>query len=289
MYSYTDWFTTDKDGKIQINSIIIYKTLSSQIITKLDSNTSVSEIVSWLKDKTIKNFKQQYNKKPEVGALNNVLGRWNEFIATSLLSEIVVKLNQENKSSIAIFCLPNSQVQTKKDAAHSKFISLFHETEVAAKKALSKIQPFQSNIFLPSPDYIIVVLDQEKCSIEVQTLLEAQVRKPDSLALYELLKGQLHLTEVKAAVSLKTSNRSDRRYQPLFEAAIIKAMSYALQQKWKYYMVANQLTNADKAIFRQAIAPHGIALQQNFLLVDDTYLYSRKKDLIPLVKAAIQQ
>lgn len=288
MDSYTDWFTTGKDGKIQVNSITIYNNLSPQIIAKLDSNISVSDIVNWLKHETIEKFKVKYKEKPEVGSVNNALGRWNEFIATSLLSEIVVKLNQENQSNIAIFCLPNSQVQSKKDVAHSKLISLFYGNEVTTKQALSKIKPFHSNIFLPSPDYIIVALDREKFSTKVQTLLEAQVREPHSLALYELLKGQLHLTELKAAVSLKTSNRSDRRYQPLFEAAIIKAMSYALQQNWKYYMVASQLTNADKAIFRQAIAPHGIALQQNFLLVDDTYLYSRKIDLIPLVEAAIQ-
>jgi len=54
-----------------------------------------------------------------------------------------------------------------------------------------------------------------------------------SLALYNFLKGKLQLEQVKAAASLKSSNRPDRRYQPLFEAAMIKAMGYVLHQNWQ--------------------------------------------------------
>ena len=103
-----------------------------------------------------------------------------------------------------------------------------------------------------------------------------------------MLQKQLNPEEVKAAVYLKTSNRPDRRYQPLFEAATIKAMSYSLKQKWRYYMVVSELSAADKTIFDTAIAPHGVALQQDFKLVDGTYKYERKEDLVTLVKTAIQ-
>jgi hypothetical protein len=53
-------------------------------------------------------------------------------------------------------------------------------------------------------------------------------------------------------------------------------------------MVASELSSADRTIFNTAIAPHSIATQQNFKLVDQTYLYNRKEDLISLVEAAIQ-
>ncbi len=102
------------------------------------------------------------------------------------------------------------------------------------------------------------------------------------------MKGKLYIKEVRAAASLKTSNRPDCRYQPLFEAAMIKSMDYVLKQSWRYYMVASDLSSADKTVFNTAIAPHGVALQQNFKLVDGTYLYSKKKDLIPLIEAAIR-
>ena len=124
--------------------------------------------------------------------------------------------------------MPNSQVQGEgADELYSKFLSLFSKSEFAPEKALAKITPFKNNIFLPSPDYIIAVLENKK-STDIQLLLKQQVREPDTLVLYELLKEKLHLKEVKAVASLKTSNRSDRRYQPLFEAAMIKAMGYVL-------------------------------------------------------------
>jgi hypothetical protein len=43
-------------------------------------------------------------------------------------------------------------------------------------------------------------------------LLKQQVKNPESLDLYNFFKGKLQLEQVKAAASLKISNRSDRRY-----------------------------------------------------------------------------
>ncbi|MFP4121556.1 Cfr10I/Bse634I family restriction endonuclease [Coleofasciculus sp.] len=42
-------------------------------------------------------------------------------------------------------------------------------------------------------------------------------------------------------------------------------------------------------IFSTAIAPHGIAIEQDSRLVDGTYLYNCKLDLVPLVESAIQE
>ncbi len=289
MVNSSEWFTERLNGKYQINSIAIYRSLSSEIVSKIQKDLSVSEVINWIKSETIKAFSSKYAKPPEVGALNNAIGRWNEFIATSLLSEIVINVNQEDNRCIAVFSLPNSQVQKEGvEEASSKFLSLFHNKESVTGKVLSRITPFKSNIFLPSPDYIITVLENESISASVQSLLERQAKEPGSLGLYNFLKGKLHLKDVKAAASLKTSNRPDRRYQPLFEAAMIKSMGYVLEQDWQYYMIASDLSSADRTIFNTAIAPHGVALQQNFKLVDGTYLYSRKKDLLPLIRVTTQ-
>lgn len=289
MVNDQDWFTEGNKGKIQINSLAIYRKLSSEVVKQLDNNLSVSEIIGWIRRQTIEAFESKYLKIPKDGALNNSVGRWNELIATSLLSEIALDLNQKNRNSIVIFSLPNSQVQ-KEGAGEvsSKFLSLFSSEEFTKGKSLSKLAPFKDQIFLPSPDYIVTVFENKETSMSIRSLLEKQAREPDSILLYKNLKGKIRIEEVKAAVSLKTSNRPDRRYQPLFEAAMIKAMNYALQQNWKYYMVASELTLADKTIFSTAIAPHSIALEQKSLLVDGAYLYSRKEDLIPLIEAAIQ-
>lgn len=290
MVSYNSWFTENTNGKVKINSLVIYRDLSSEIVEKLDNNLSVYEILKWIINKTKEGFITKYANPPQVGALNNAAGRWNEFIATSLLSEIVFNMNQETEACIAVFSLPNSQLQREgADEVSSKFISLFSNNEFDTGRVLAKIAPFKNQIFLPSPDYLIVVLGDSGITTSVQPLLEQQAKAPDSLALYNLFKGKLQAEEVKAVISLKTSNRPDRRYQPLFEAAMIKAMGYVLQQSWRYYMVVTELSEADTTIFNTAVAPHGIALEQNFKLVDGTYLYTRKEDLVPLVKAAIEQ
>ncbi len=290
MVNYTEWFTERTSGKIQINSTAIYRHLSLEVVERLDSNLSVNEIIDSIRNKTRAAFSSIYGKNPEVGALNNATGRWNEFIATSLLSEIVLEINKNNHACSAVFSLPNSQSQKEgAEEASSKFISLFKSIEFASGQPLAKLAPFKDYIFMPSPDYIIVVLGKSDLATSIHPLLEQQVKNPDSLALYNFLKGKLQLEQVKAAASLKTSNRPDRRYQPLFEAAMIKAMAYVLHQNWQYYMVASELTSADRTIFTTAVAPHSIALEQSFKLVDGTYLYARKTDLIPLVESAITQ
>jgi len=290
MVDYTEWFTERTHGKIQINSTAIYRSLSLEVVERLDNDLSVNEIIDWIKKKTGEAFSRIYGKNPEGGALNNATGRWNEFIATSLLSEIVLEINTDNDACSAVFSWPNSQSQKEgAEEASSKFLSLFKSSEFASGQPLAKLALFKDYIFMPSPDYIIVVLGKNGVATSINPLLEQQVKNPDSLALYNFLKGKLQLEQVKAAASLKTSNRSDRRYQPLFEAAMIKAMGYVLHQNWQYYMVASELTPADRTIFRTAVAPHSIALEQNFKLVDDTYLYARKTDLIPLVQSAITQ
>ncbi|MBE8986760.1 Cfr10I/Bse634I family restriction endonuclease [Nostoc sp. LEGE 12450] len=290
MLNDTAWFTQVSNGKFRINSRAIYRNLSSEIVTKLAQNLSVSEILNWLKNETIKAFREKYSHNPQVGALNKAIGGWNELIATSLLSEIIFDINQETGVCIAAFSMPNSKLQIEgMDEAYSNFLNLFSKDSFAnVNNALAKITPFKDKIFMPSPDYIIVVIDNQANAPIIKSLLQQQTIDPDSLALYNFVKGKLHIEEVKAAVSLKTSNRPDRRYQPLFEAAMIKAIAYVLQQDWKYYMVVSELTPADRKIFSTAIAPHGVALQQNFQIVDGTYPYTRKADLMPLVAAAIQ-
>ena len=88
MVNNTEWFAERTNGKIQINSTAIYRDLSLEIVERLDRDDSVNEIIDWIRTKTREAFSSIYGKNPEGGALNNATGRWNEFIATSLLSEL---------------------------------------------------------------------------------------------------------------------------------------------------------------------------------------------------------
>lgn len=280
MTNYREWFTES-----QINSKLIYQDLSTEISHQLEHNLSISEILNWITKKTRQEFAKQYNKLPEVGAINNCKGRWNEFLATTLLSEITFNINQQNNACLAIFSLHNSRLNKNDSSeAASKFLSLFINNNMAYSGSLSKIAVWQNQIFLPSPDYIIVSFDNHNDYDYIQNMLLQQAKNPENLLLYEFFKGKLKPENIKATVSLKTSNRPDRRYQPLFEAAMIKAMAYLLKQNWEYYMVVNEFSNTDTIIFSQAIAPHAIALEQNLKLVDGNFLYRTKADLMPLMQ-----
>ena len=103
------WFTPRKN-KIQINGTIIYKDLSEKIIEKLNDNLSVSEIIRWIREKTQYHFREEYGYDPQVGSLNNSAGRWNELIATTILSKIILNVNQqlENSFYVVTFQLPKS-------------------------------------------------------------------------------------------------------------------------------------------------------------------------------------
>lgn len=283
------WFTPRKN-KIQINGTVIYKDLSEKIIEKLNDNLSVTEIIEWIREKTQYHFREKYGYNPQVGSLNNSAGRWNELIATTMLSEITLKVNQkiENTFYIVTFQLPKSRLKNKTNhQLSSQILNLFEPSDFDRGKLLEKISGFKDQIFMPSPDYIIAVIRQEFIS-SIQPLLQHQAEDPDNLEIYQFLERKLKPDNIKAIISLKTSNRSDRRYQPLFEAAMLKAISYALNQNWKYYMVSSELSSADETIFETAIAPHGLVLGKNFKLVDGTYNFTQKKDLVNLVEEAIK-
>ena len=111
MVNNTEWFTEHTKGKIKINSTAIYRSLSLEVVKRLDNDLAVDEIIRWIKTQTQEAFNSKYGKSLELGALNKATGTWNEFIATSLLSEIVLEINKNNDTCSAVFSLPNSQSQ----------------------------------------------------------------------------------------------------------------------------------------------------------------------------------
>lgn len=273
------WFTEVRAGKYQINSIQIYTSLRHEIAVKIDEDTPVSEIIEWISEATKYQFLKSFQSKPETGALNNSIGRWNEFITTSLLCELSINMYNDEQRTFAIFSLPNSTV---KPGNLPEFLKLF------TKDALQKLLNYSSKIFFPSPDYIVATIPNINISNQVRNLMTIQIEHPESLELFNLLKGKLEFENVKSVISLKTSNRSDRRYQPSFEAAMIKAIGHFIGAKWKYYMVTGELRPADRVLFENVISPHSIALGTHENLVDGIFVYQRKSDLITLVEAAIQ-
>jgi Cfr10I/Bse634I restriction endonuclease len=286
------WFTLTNDG-LRVKSKVVYSDLYPEIVEKIEQDLPVSQIIGWIRQKTVTASVDEFSREPTTGALNNSCGRWNEFIATSFLCEIAVDLYQRNEQCLAILSLENSTVVTHQPGVEtvkisSRFLQLFASEEFQPEKPLATIKNIRQKIFFPSPDYIVALLDADNPLIDsLQSLMQIQARNPGSLELYKLLRGTLKAHELKAVVSLKTSNRPDRRYQPAFEAAMIKSISHAAKQGWKYYMVISEVSPADQFLFENAISPHSIALGEETSLVDGVYSYRRKSDLLGLITAIL--
>lgn len=288
------WFSTVKrqgEQKIQINSTEIYQSLYLEIKQRLALNISVIQLLEWMVNQVIgayANYHQDnYTKiaKLTTGALNNSKGRWHEFIVTGLLAKVALNFYLEHQVTVIIFRLPSSRDETQPE-----FFKLFQNQEFQINCPLENIEKIKERIFFSSPDYVISVIEYRQLFQLIQPYIELQAQQPKYLGveIYDLLKGRLKAREVKAVISVKVSNRPDRRYQALSETAMIKAISYTSGQIWKYYMItAEDFSNSDKRIFSQGIAPHGIALNQDLKSVDNMYSDYTQQDLINLVEDAI--
>lgn len=281
------WFSKNNE-KQQINSTIIYKDLLPQINQKISQDVPVDQIVEWIRNEVKAAYFKEFGENPKTGALNNSTGRWNEFIAIGSLRKIAIEINRNNQECIAIFPIENSKVESKrKEQMSSVFLNLFDKSEFSRSHDLEAISKIKHRIFFPSPDFIVAQISDSKLASDIKELLGKQSQDPENRDIYQLVKGKLKASEVKAVISLKTSNRPDRRYQPSFEAAIIKAIGHVTQQDWKYFMVVSDLTPADKKLFKEAVSPHGIALKLDTKLVDALFLYKNKKDLASVIQAAL--
>ncbi len=294
MTSDLGWFSkVRRRGKIR--SIEIYKSLYSQIQDRLNNNVPVVDILNWMDNKVTEHFYNRFQKVPTQGAMSNCKGRWNELIATEFFSQISLDFFSKTNQFVIIFRLPSSQSSnSKQDAATvSRFLNLFQISEFDREQALYNISEFKDKIFFSSPDYAVSIIEDRQLFENIEPCLRVKTRKPadldvDIYEIYGLLKGQLKASEIKAVASIKVSNRPDRRYQALYETAMIKAIGYTSNQNWKYYMItAEESSQSDQRIFTQGIAPHGIAVNQYLQNVDHVYSGYTKKDLVNLVEDAI--
>ncbi len=300
--SKENWFSNGK-----INSRDVYETLYSQVKEKINQNISVLDILRWIEEEVKTAYEDKFEKALTQGALNNCRGRWNEFLITSFLAQIAIDLHSSRQLCFVALRLPSSG-QTNKTAkksklkkegtteetvsseAASKFLALFQKEEFQENQGLHHINQFKDKIFFSSPDYIVSVLDDKDLFNQIQPFLNQQAKEAKCLGteIYKLLQGKLKAKEVKAVLSAKISNRPDRRYQALYETAMIKAIGSACNQIWKYYMItAEQASPSDIRIFTEGIAPHGIALNENLRSVDQVYSCSNKQDLLKLVEDAL--
>lgn len=271
-----EWVSRE-EGKLAINGVEAYRDLHDDVLAMLDANESVGEVVGFLEE-SVREFSQdEYGRVPSSGAFGNVRGMWTEFVAAGLLADILLEKVEGKEKTATILTLPSSRINKSKsgEIKKPKFLALFREDEFASG-GLKRLDPLKGKVFLPSPDFVIVTPSEIPDGTDVRSALENIQEDPSSTELYDALSGKLRAEDVKAAVSLKASNRPDRRYQPSFEAAMIKAISHLTGQSWKYFMVSTESTPSDKILFDNVAAPHKIALGSDEKLVDKHFEFSRK-------------
>lgn len=290
MSNCSDWFEdkVTSEGEVvgQIKKQEIYESLSNEIIKKIEADLPSTKIIDWIKSETSKAYFERYGLFLTVGSLNNAIGDWNEFMVTSAFSEIAIEINNSGRGLVVvIFPLPDTQINLKNlNQISSKFLRLIKPDAFGVDGEMHSINGYKNRIFFSSPDYVIASLERD-CLEEVQSLLSLQMQKPDSKGMYNYLEETMSGSEIKAAVSVKTEYRPDRRYQPLFEANLVKQIGYATGHNWKFYMVASRETSADTSLFDRVTTPH--ASEVGYKLVDRSFIFLRKADLIPLVEDAI--
>ncbi len=217
--------------------------LHDEVLGMLDADKHIGDVVGFLEQK-VRNFSQDiYGRVPESGAFGNVRGKWNELIAAGLLAEIALERIERGRKAVAILSLPPSFIN--KNAAGEikkpEFLALFREEEFASG-GLRKLDPLKGKVFLPSPDFIMAIPSEIPDGTDIENALENIQEDPSSNDLYDALAGKLRAEDMKAAVSLKASNRPDRRYQPSFEAAMIKAISHLTRQSCRTYAKTGSAT-----------------------------------------------
>ncbi|QCS48281.1 hypothetical protein FEK30_01870 [Picosynechococcus sp. PCC 11901] len=278
-----EWFT--KSGGIQGKEV--YKDLAEKIIQLLDQESNIIDVINWMKQEVCEKYKKNSSKKLTDGALNNCSGAWNEYIAASYLTHFCLKFNESSKDKIIVITnLPPTRIKNGETAT---FLKLFQSEEFEAGKPLSMLNDIRNRIFFPSPDLVVLSVNEHfYTSFDIDSLLKKQEKAPYESSLYKKIEGTIQSSNVRSIASLKTSYRPDRRYQPLFETAMLKAITYGLEQNWRYYMIASKVSKSDEILFENLISPHGIVLkyldikntQSRF--VDNTYIYSDKKSLLEI-------
>jgi len=199
-----------KNGEIYVKAHEAFLSLYPLI----SNNTQLDQISEEIRQLVIQEAISSYSKQPSGGSLNNCKGQWNEFsylysAHSSILSQrkdiYIVKMGNEN--SIKFW-------QLYKPIVRIRFIEFLETLK-------------QKNLILrcSTPDFVIIRRDIINDLIPRSQKFLGKSLFDDLKNLYKNLIDQCESEDVISFISVKTSNRPDRRYQILYEANITKLAS----------------------------------------------------------------
>lgn len=182
-----------------------------------------------------------HNQIPSGGSLNNCKGRWNEFsflysAHASILSQrediYIVKMG--NESSVKFW-------QLYKPDSRSRFIDF-----------LETLREEDLVVRCSTPDFVLVRKSVIADSIPDSQELFGKSTFDELNNLYKKLINKCSPKDVISFISVKTSNRPDRRYQILYEANITKLASRYIHDESHplQFHVIGTSNDSDAEVFR---------------------------------------
>lgn len=209
----------------------IYPTLNLNGLTFID-------IVDRIEKEVVKKSTEPISQ----GSLNNCRGAWNEL---AFLMEAHRSVLQSTKNLYLVKMSSETSIRFweiyQKESRH-KYDSLI---DILRKR--------EEPIFIrcSTPDFVVIRRDVIKDSPISNILQNPSPPLKEINELYKAIKNQCFPHQVKGFISLKTSNRPDRRYQILSEANVTKfASRYIHDPEHKLrYDVIGESNPSDREVF----------------------------------------
>ena len=204
-------------------------------------------------------FKLGYTFSSSQNAFNNIRGAWTKHIFSFICWNMFCSNPIVGNSCFVP--LPSISVL--------KFTDLFDTDASEALKSglLRRLSQQGVELTMSNPDFIcvsdITPEDMTEFKIPIKNLsIETQIKLSNA---YTAIKTCCSYSSLKFGIALKTSLRSDRRYQIAYEGSILKALMAHLQvrywdtdfQTYYYAVVANKVSDDDRAVL-SAPATHSI-------------------------------
>jgi len=184
------------------------------IYPSIPHETPLDQIAERIRQRVIQEALNYYNKTPSGGSLNNCKGHWNEFsylysAHSSILNQredlYIVKMGNENSIKFWQLYKPNARTR------FTDFLETLKQRDLVMRCS--------------TPDFVLV-----RRSVIAESIPHSQELFGEALFdglknLYKKLIDKCEPEDVISFISVKTSNRPDRRYQILYEANITKLAS----------------------------------------------------------------
>ncbi len=182
-----------------------------EIYPSVQENNNIDQISKRVKERVVQEARKYFEKEPSSGSLNNCSGRWHELAFLMAAHKSII----ENTDHLYIVRMGSE--------SSIKFWEIYTEGSLKEfKKFMMGLQKKNMTLRCSTPDFVIIDRSILRSTIveDISNLSAGTINL--MLKLYEDIKGQCDPSQVKSFISLKSSNRPDRRYQILYEANITK-------------------------------------------------------------------